>query len=167
MKMTKNIITQKRLKKLLNYDPDTGIFVWLVSRKGVRVNAVAGTLQHGYIVISIDYKLYRAHRLAFLYMTGKFPVNQVDHDNRVRSDNRWKNLNSATNTTNHKNMPMQRNNTSGYVGVSWSKQSGKWHVYIWVSGKRIHLGFFINKSNAIKARKSAEVKYGFHINHGK
>lgn len=89
----KNKLTQKRLKKLLYYNPDTGIFTWKINSRRSLKDAPAGNLHpSGYIRIGIDSKEYRAHRLAFLYMEGYIPENDVDHINRVRDDNRWKNL---------------------------------------------------------------------------
>ena len=161
--MTKKIITQKRLKELLRYDPMTGIFIWLISRKGEQAGYINSI---GYTVIGIDSEKYFAHRLAFLYMTGKFPKDQVDHDNHIRHDNRWKNLNSSTNAANHKNMPIQSANTSGITGVGWHKSSGKWRARIIVNYKDVYLGLFINKADAAKARKKADIEYGFHVNHG-
>lgn len=164
--MTDEMITQKRLKELLNYNHETGIFTWRVSRQGIRINAVAGTLSKGYIRIKINYRFYSAHRLAFLYMTGNWPVDQVDHDKHIRNDNRWVNLNQASPATNNKNSSMSDKNTSGHVGVYWNKGNNKWLSQIGVNGKRKHLGYFVDIEDAKAARKSAEIKYGYHENHG-
>ncbi len=164
--MSAKIITQKRLKELLHYCPETGDFTRLVrTAYCVQIGDVAGGLTlNGYIHISIDGERYYAHRLAFLYMTGEWPIDQVDHDNQIRSDNRWDNLNQATYATNGKNTSMRSDNTSGVVGVSWHKQT--WRARIEINGKRKHLGCFINIKDAIEARKAANIKYGFHQNHG-
>lgn len=168
--MSTESITQKRLKELLHYDPETGVFIWLARSSAasrVKIGSEARCLtSKGYIWIMIDGRRYYAHRLAFLYMTGKFPVDQTDHDNHIRHDNRWDNLNEATNTTNHKNQSMPRNNSSGRMGVRWRKDIGKWHAQIRVDYKLIHLGYFINIDDAIKARQAANIKYSFHQNHG-
>lgn len=167
--MTKRIVTQKLLKELLHYDPRTGLFTWVKkrARTSFKVGDVAGGFDSdGYICITINNSQYLAHRLAFLYMTGKFPDNQVDHDNHCRDDNRWKNLNPATNAANNKNKSMPKNNTSGCVGVCWGEAANRWMAYIYVKRKRIHLGYFTHKTDAVNARKEANIKYGFHKNHG-
>lgn len=167
--MSKTILTRKRLKEMLHYDPETGDFTWMTSTNNfIKMGDVAGCLNKidGYIRIMVDGKLYLGHRLAFLYMTGKFPIDQCDHDNQIRSDNRWENLNQATDTTNSKNRSMRNDNTSGCVGVSWHKRDNKWHAKIGVNRKYKHLGIFAKKSDAIKARKAADIEYGFHKNHG-
>lgn len=99
------MITQKELKEILHYDPETGIWTWLVSNsKRVRVGDKAGYLctHNGYWRIKINGKRYRSNRLAFLYMTGKWP-NVADHENRIRNDNRWKNLRDLDSSGNNKN----------------------------------------------------------------
>lgn len=160
------MITQERLKEVLEYCPETGDFTWIKAKKGMQGN-VAGTLESsGYIRIRLDYKGYRAHRLAFLYMTGSFPVDQVDHHDHVKHNNRWLNLKEATNQENQKNHPMDKRNTSGFTGVGWIRANKKWQAKAMVDGKLKNLGFFLDKSDAIAARKAANIKYGFHQNHG-
>lgn len=160
-------ITQKRLKELLRYDPATGLFTRLVSRNGVKAGDVAGNPDsHGYIQIGIDGLLHRAHRLAFLYMEGCMPE-QVDHDDQVRCNNKWKNLNPATNSLNMKNQKLRSTNISGTCGVYWIASSKKWRARIMVDNQGIHLGLFSNKRDAIAARQAANIKYGFHKNHGR
>jgi len=151
-----------RLLRLLNYDPETGIFTWLVSNSNrVKVGDVAGTLNNkGYVVITIDGKLHQAHRLAFLYMTGFIPK-EVDHINRQTYYNAWSNLRSVSHKENMINRGMQLNNTSRFVGVCWDKANFKWVATIGLSGKTKHLGRFISKVDAISARTKAEIKYNF------
>jgi hypothetical protein len=88
---------QSRMYDLMNYDPETGLFTWLVSRGAVRAGDVAGCIhiQSGYIYITIDGKQHLAARLAYLFMTGRFPQPTVDHKNQNRADNRWVNLREA------------------------------------------------------------------------
>ena len=161
------MVTQERLKELLHYCPDTGVFTWIKARRGVSLRRDAGcTMAEGYRYIQIDSKLYRSHRLAFLYMTGKFPEDQIDHINQVRDDNRWKNLRPVTHQENHRNRGIGKGNTSGFVGVCWSKANRKWNAYITIDGKSKSLGFFEVKEGAVSARKAANIKYGFHSNHG-
>jgi len=166
--MTDRIITQEYLKELLDYDPATGIFTWKVrTTNSVQVGDVAGTINSlGYRVIRLHGKLYKAHRLAWLFMTGEFPSDQIDHINHVKDDNRFSNLREVTNTENHRNATMQKNNSSGVTGVSWHKATSKWIVQIHVNGKHIHGGLFGCITAATLARKALEIKHGFHENHG-
>lgn len=161
------VLNQNKLKSILEYNPDTGLFVRL-KRSGARGIAgdVAGCKNNnGYIVITIDGKLYQSHRLAYLYMTGEWP-NNIDHINHSRNDNRWINLRSVTCGENQKNKSKQKNNKTGITGVCWSSRWKNWRAQINGNGKNIAIGHFIDKFEAICARKSAENKYGFHKNHG-
>lgn len=154
------MITQKRLKELLDYDPGTGIFTWRVGRGGkAKAVSFAGTVSNrGYLQIRIDAKRYYAHRLAWLYFHGEFPSNQLDHINRVRSDNRIANLRPATNSENQQNLSKRRDNTSGVIGVSWHKQRGKWVARIRVNGRYIYLGLYETVEAATAARLLAKAK---------
>ncbi len=99
------MITHDRLKEILYYDPVLGTFRWIekISRKNV-IGAIAGGLNpKGYVVIIIQGKSYRANRLAWFYMTGEWPKNLVDHKNRIRNDNTWKNLRDFTSKENSAN----------------------------------------------------------------
>lgn len=98
-------------------------------------------------------------------MTGCIP-NQVDHENHIRNDNMWKNLRAANNSINQQNSSIRKDNKSGFTGVSWHKQSGKWSAYISINNRSFHIGIFLKLEDAIKARKAANSKYGFHQNHG-
>ena len=138
------IITQARLKELLHYDPETGHFTWRM-RVGARALAGqrAGCISNrGYVEIWIERRIYKAHRLAFLYMTGGFPPAETDHINRDRSDNRWANLRPATPLENSANKGLLRTNTSGYRGVTWFKPYQKWMARATIHGKSRFLGYF-------------------------
>ena len=166
--MAKEIITQKRLKEALHYDPCAGIFINKITR-GPRAikGSVAGWVgTNGYIIINIDGLRYKSHRLAWLYITGKWPDNEIDHINHIVSDNRFINLRSATRAENNRNMPIQKNNTSGFTGVVWHKQANKWQAQISINRKNKSLGLFDIINDAIEAREKANIKYGFHHNHG-
>lgn len=108
----------------------------------------------------------KAHRVLWLLYTGKWPSADIDHINGIRSDNRIENLRVVSRAENLKNQRLRTNNTSGVTGVSWDKRSGKWHAHIQVNVRRKHIGYFTKISDAIAARKAAEVEYGFHANHG-
>jgi len=159
----RHVITQDRLKELLHYNPETGIFtrnLFLSNR--TRCGGMAGTAHSaGYITISVDNKKYFTHRLAFLYMEGYIPENQVDHINRIRDDNRWINLREVSHSCNMRNASVGKNNTSGVTGVSWDKASNKWRAIIRVLGINKHLGIFESFNDAVTARWNGEVKYGY------
>lgn len=154
-------LTAERLRELLAYDPETGIFTWKTTM-GSR--AVAGQQtdsldDHGYVRIRVDKRLYRAHRLAVLYMSGSFPPADVDHINLNRADNRWKNLRNATRTVNARNTNLRSDSTSGLKNVSWHKATGKWQVNLAAGGKNIHIGLFADKELAAQAAAEARSKY--------
>ena len=158
-------MTQKYLKKLLSYNPSTGIFTWKIRRRKIRIGNVAGGINdNGYIRIKIDYKLHRAHRLAWLYIYGYLP-NEMDHINHNRTDNRIENLREVTREENCKNRSIMLNNTSGITGVYWRKDRKKWQADIGFNGKQIFLGLFTDINEAKEVRKQAKIKYNFHPNH--
>lgn len=164
------MLTQKQLKETLHYNPETGMFTWLtVNSNRVKIGGLAGWLDKttGYSRININKKSYQAHRLAFLYMSGRWPKHEIDHDNHIRNDNRWPNLSEVTHKENVKNMSLSKKNTSGVTGVCWHKKAGKWHVQVYAAGVKPHFGLFIDKFEAICCRMSANNKYGYHENHGR
>ena len=166
--MASNIITQAQLKELLYYKPLLGVFVWKKDKGRAKKGCVAGSLDfYGYVVIKINSKIYKAHRLAFLYVEGEMPLNEVDHINGKRADNSWANIRGVTSSENQKNRKSQSNNTSGVMGVWFDKGIKKWRSHIKVNGEIIGLGSHSNISGAIKAREAAEIKYNFHPNHGR
>lgn len=157
------------LKEVLNYDETTGIFTWKVrSSRQIRIGDVAGSVskKDGYTRIFIKRKSYLAHRLAFVMHFGFEPECEIDHINHNRSDNRLLNLRKASKTENMRNISLQSNNTSGFMGVYWNKASKKWAAQIKVNGKNKRIGLFADKNEAIQARAKANETYGFHINHG-
>ena len=160
------MLTQGELKKQLHYNSSDGVFTRLRTFSGVKAGDVAGSISNGYAMINVLSKLYPAHRLAWLYVYGEWPKNQIDHINHIRDDNRIINLRDVTHQENHKNKKQQCNNASGVTGVYWNKVCEKWQSSVSVEGKLLHLGYFTDKFEAICARKSAETKYGYHNNHG-
>lgn len=135
-------LTQEILKKHLSYDKDTGIFTWLdnIDTKKYLIGKTAGTKDNGYIRIGLYGKIYRAHRLAWLYMNGEFPERHIDHINGIRDDNRFVNLREASNHENGMNTSIWSTNTSGYRGVY--KRRDKWQTSIIVNGIKRYLGTY-------------------------
>lgn len=177
-------LTAEIVRELLDYNIETGVLRWRIrdvrwfnsstfsaKRACNRWNAcyagkIAGTPSgKGYLVVQIFGKLYRAHRLAWLLVTGAWPDNFVDHKNGNRDDNRWENLRSVTEAENQKNRGMNSNNSSGFKGVSWNKNSRKWQVFIKVGGKNRNLGQFETPEKGHAAYALAAVNLGFTDRH--
>jgi len=161
--------TTDLIERALDYDPDTGVFRWKVDMSPRSMaGSVAGRINNrGYRIIRIKGNHYRAHRLAFLLMTGDFPTLDMDHINHSKDDNRWLNLREVSKQRNAQNLPMSSNNISGITGVYWHKKNQRWIAGIGIYGRKLHLGSYADKSKAAAARKAAENKYGFHANHGR
>ncbi|RLA79076.1 MAG: HNH endonuclease [Epsilonproteobacteria bacterium] len=130
------------------------------------IGNIAGILTNlGYISFEINRVPYQAHRLAWFYMTGEWP-NIIDHDDRIRSNNKWNNLNNGTRHSNSRNRKCPTTNSSGVIGVT-QLLNGKWEARINNNDKKqIYLGRWSNIDDAITARKDAEILYGYHENHG-
>jgi hypothetical protein len=158
--MATDLITQKHLKSLLTYDPETGEFRWRIRRSN---RAPKGSLagcsdRHRYIVIRIDGTLHKAHRLAWLYVHGALPTKNIDHINQNPSDNRICNLREADQHENNQNRRLQRNSSSGATGVSLHKASQLWHARIYARNGCRSLGYYATKEEAINARRTAELE---------
>jgi HNH endonuclease/AP2 domain len=147
-------LTRARLRELLHYDKDTGEFRW---RKRVgnelHLGDVAGSVQ-----IRVHERTYRAHQLAWLYMTGHWGRPMIDHRDGNSTNNRWSNLRRATATQNNANTRRSRRNTSGYKGVGLCRRSGRWRAYIVKKGRMIHLGTFATPEAAHAAYVAAARK---------
>jgi hypothetical protein len=153
-------LTQERLKELLHYDPDTGVFTWQsTTTNRVKSGQVAGTLNDkGYIQIRVEGVIYPAHRLAFLYVDGEFPISEVDHQDRDGLNNRWRNLRQATSSENQKNKTAYSNNKSGYKGVSFDNTRGKFVAQIQSDKKHKMLGRFDCPREAAHAYNVAAIQ---------
>jgi hypothetical protein len=153
--MGKIMLTQEILKELLHYDPDTGIFTWKITKSfRSQVGTIAGGHDnYGYLQISINYKLYKAHRLAWLWAYGAWPKDQIDHINCIKNDNRIINLRESNNIENKQNLKKchKDNKSSGLLGVSFHKPMKKFESVIMVNGKKIRLGYFYDKHEAHEA----------------
>lgn len=158
----KEKLTQEKLKELLYYDFETGIFTWKVDRGGsAKKGSVAGCLKNNYWHIAVNDKRYLAHRLAFLYMEGYMPENGIDHIDRNPKNNAWNNLREVSHSCNMRNCSLFKNNKSGITGVVWEKSTKKWRSNISIPKKNINLGRYDNLADAVKARWNAEIKYNF------
>lgn len=157
-------MNQEYLKKLLKYDPETGIFTWIIDRYRKKIGSTAGCIRiwksNKRIGIRIDGKEYKAHRLAFLYMTGSIP-NYVDHIDGNGLNNSWNNLRMATMQENSFNSKKRCNNKTNYKGVTF-KPNNKKNPYkssITYNGKQKHLGYFLTQEEAAKAYNAAAIEY--------
>ena len=158
-------ITQSTLKEVFEYNKSTGVISCKNdSISGLRGESFGYSHNEGYISLYIGGKEYLAHRIIWMFETGRWPV-QVDHVNHDRSDNRWKNLREVPPRENQMNMGLRKNNSSGVQGVR-ILPSGKFCAYIMVNRKQISLGSYSTIDEAVSARKKAEIQYGFHSNHG-
>lgn len=169
------MLTQAYLKRALNYDPISGLFTRFKSVGNAKAGSVAGSINSdGYPQIMVDGVRYKAHRLAFLYMTGSFP-DQVDHINGIRNDNKWINLRAVTLSDNAKNKKTPKNNTSGMAGVIRSSERNSWIVQIGKCGNELKRHFsdskFAGKDLAFMAAcfcaANKRIELGYHENHGR
>lgn len=155
-------LTADRLREVLRYSPSTGEFHWRImcsARRPAGMLAGDKKIDSGYILIGVDGFRYRAHRLAWLYMTGAWPTDQIDHEDTNRSNNRWDNLRTATNQLNQANARLSKNNTSGFKGVFWNHRLRKWQAKISVDGQQIHLGYHEDAAVLAAAYLAAAKKY--------
>ena len=121
----------------------------------------------GYRYVEISGVNYLEHRLVWVYVTGAWPLEQLDHINKNRCDNRFLNLREVNNSENQKNTTLRKSNKSGIMGVHTRSDNGKWSVRINHNGERYTLGSFDDFFEACCARKSAEARFGYHLDHGK
>lgn len=152
------MITQERLMELFTYCKDSGHLYVAKNRKGSskKIGDITGSkTKNGYIEVDIDSKRYTIHRLAFLYVNGKFPDSVVDHINGDKSDNSWNNLRECSQGDNLQNIhKVKSTNTTGYTGVYVYKD--KFRAKINIEGKQIHLGEFVQVEDAYAAYCAAK-----------
>jgi hypothetical protein len=172
--MKETIETASFVKSALSYDPNTGLFRWYerpvemfsprmvrAEREAKRWNTrfagkIAGSKNlQGYISICVLARVYPAHRIAWVLMTGEWPRDEIDHINLDRADNRWVNLRKATPSQNRGNRRLQPNNASGFKGVRWDKRYCKWEARIQKDGVHHFLGCFEQPEAAHEAYLSA------------
>lgn len=148
------------IKKAFSYEPNTGA----VTR--VSTGRPAGSpTKTGYFRTWLGQTKYKLHRIVWVIHHGEWP-DQIDHINGDRADNRIENLRSVSKRENSLNIRLRPDNKSGCPGVNWHARSSKWIAQIRDDGKYVYLGCFSDLSDAVRARKAAEIKYGYHENHG-
>lgn len=145
MRKKRRDVSLETIRRCLSYEPKTGIFRWLSSRRGrPGVGKRAGCIRpDGYLIITIDKTHYRAHRIAWFLMTGRWPLVHIDHINMKPSDNRWRNLRECTVSQNHGNMRAHRDSSTGIKGAyRCSKSQTRWFSRIYINGRTRYLGRF-------------------------
>lgn len=151
-------MNQEYLKTILNYDPETGIFSWAKRGKGIRAGKPVGSPDRdGYLYLTHLKSRYAMHRVAWLYVTGKWPVDQIDHKNRNRSDNRFENLRECSALENLRNRRFADRDVEPGVHPSGKK----YRVRVWVDGRNQHFGTFEDPELAALVAKEAR-----RIHHG-
>ena len=163
--MATDLITQDRLKSLLTYDPDTGEFRWkIATARRTKIGCLAGAISNkGYMRIQVDRRIYSAHRLAWLYTYGVWPTGVIDHINQNKDDNRLCNLRDVSLSVNARNCKLQKNNSSGYKGVSYWAHRRKWAAQIRTEGKNKLLGMFDTPAEAANAYVCFARKRGMEV----
>ena len=181
-------LTYDEISKLLKYDPETGKLFWLPRPvemfSGARYGGASATCKiwntrhankealtsltpKGYMHGGIHRRLYSAHRVAWLLHSQRWPIGQLDHINGIKTDNRILNLREVSVAENQRNRPIQKNNKSGFCGVSWHSHKGQWAVRINSDGRTITVGYYSDLQEAVEARSQASIKHGYHPNHGR
>ena len=146
------MVSKEILHELFYYNPETGVFVRKVKAGNRVANTVAGCkTPAGYLVIRVNKILYPAHVLAWIYFYGEMPPSFLDHINQCKSDNRIANLRLCNKSQNAANSPLPKNNTSGFKGVSFHKQTNKWRARSKANGVPIYLGIYETKEAAYSA----------------
>ncbi len=171
------MLTDKQyFQSLLDYDQISGSFTWKEREKTSRSNNIFNSLFSGkragsvhsckrskttYVAIKVGNKTYKAHRIAFILMTGYAP-DQVDHIDTNGMNNAWANLRASDSKDNSKNLPIQKSNKTGVIGANWHKSAKKWQARaVNLEGKRIDLGRFDLFEDAVLARKNHEIKFKY------
>ena len=153
-------LTVDRLRALLEYNPDTGVFTRRVTTSSRAIaGAAVGTISgNGYLQFRVDGRIYLAHRLAWLYMTGQWPDRDIDHIDGTRNNNQWKNMRAATRSQNIANSGIWKSNRTGHKGVVQDRTLA-WRAAITIDGKYLALGTFQTKEQAHAAYRTAAVNH--------
>lgn len=161
------MVTYEKLRSVLEYNPDTGIFIWKknISSRALKGN-IAGTYADGYSNITIDKHIYRAHRLVWLYCFQEWPSEHLDHINGIKNDNRLDNLREASNIENSYNIKAHKDSSTGIKGIYFNKANNNYRAQIRYNGKTISLGSFKTPEEASLAYniKAKEIHGEFYNN---
>lgn len=182
-------LTVPVLREILSYDAETGDLTWKARSahlfkdgvRGVSAESRARTWnarysgrktfvsKHpcGYLAGAVFGVSVLSHRVIWALVYGRFPENDIDHINGIRTDNRLSNLRAVSRSENLKNAKVRCTSRSGVIGVGWHSKNKKWRAYVNDGNRHVSLGYFHNKQDAIDARAAASVEYGFHPNHGR
>ena len=158
-------MNQNELKELLHYCPETGVFTRRKTIGRHKAGAIAGAKPTGYlkyISIHVARQRFLAQRLAWLYVYGEWPSADIDHINRIKTDNRIENLRQVTRSQNMQNVWLHKHNTSGHKGISWVEKLKKWRVYLFVQRKQIYIGLFTDFDSAVAAYRAAATQHHTH-----
>jgi len=179
--MTKPLPPPELLRKLLRYEPETGKLFWrerpvdmFPSERACKSwntrwagkEAFTAVGKWMYRVGRLQSKGFRAHRIAWTIHYGKWPEGHIDHINGDRGDNSLDNLRDVSRCENMRNSKIPSTNKSGVLGVYWDKVNSLWRASISVEGKTLNLGRYASISEAAEVRRLANIKYGYHKNHG-
>lgn len=185
---TRELPSPELLRQLLRYEQKTGELFWLPRSVGIfnetakrpaahtmknwnakfsGKRALVSVNRDGYRHGGIFHRNFLAHRVIWAMQTERWPHLGIDHINGDRADNRWVNLRQADQQENLRNTRIYSKNKSGHTGVCWDSGAGKWRATITVSGRSIYIGIYSEIADAIEARSQAEMKHGFHQNHGR
>ncbi len=153
-------LTPDHLRRLLHYDPEAGVFHWKSPRARCLSPGDKAGNKHprGYVRIKIGRWSYQAHRLAWLYVHGRWPADEIDHRNGKRDDNRIANLRECSRGENNQNTSRYCSNSSGIHGVTWHKATNRWRARIAAGGKQRHLGLFHSAEDAQAAYLAAKAE---------
>ena len=155
-------MTYEEVNALFVYDPETGVLAY--RNTGKEAGTIGG---HGYRRVSVSGANTSSHRVMWLLHTGSLPFDMVDHIDGDKLNNKISNLRAVSRRDNGRNARRSKANKSGVTGVRWDKQNSRWMSGIVDNGIRIHLISCEDWFEAVCARKSAEVRLGFHANHGR
>lgn len=151
------VLDRQILMNLVHYDPETGAVTWKTSRKKCRAGGAVGNLDSkGYLRAMLLGKEYRLHRVVWFYMTGAWPPAEIDHRNRVRTDNRWDNLRLATVGEQRQNQGVRSDASTGFRGVGYLAHKNVWIARIALNNTRKSLGWHATLIDAVAARLRAE-----------
>ena len=164
------MLTFERANELLHYEPSSGKLFWKkTTTNRVKVGDEAGSFcaSTGYINVFIDGRGYTLHRIAILLTTGVYDKTvQVDHIDHDRGNNRLSNLRTVSHAENMRNQSLRSTNKTGVTGVSYTTRDRRWVAQIYIDKKNTNLGYFKTLEEAAAVRKAAEIRYGYHPNHG-